>query len=456
MRSTVLLVDDDPLDLNTAKKLFDQWGFGVQTVCSAEAALAALTESHVDLVVSDLCMPGMRGDALVSALAEQEPGLPVVLLTGHGDVRTAVEAMKRGAFDYLVKPPDMDELRCTVDRALEQGRLRRENAALRSQLASGGVYGDRLIGRSPEMQRVFRLIDRVARTDSTVLIAGETGTGKELVAQAIHYRSARVAKPLVALNCAALNENLIEAELFGHEKGAFTGATTQRRGRFEDADGGTLFLDEIAETAPAFQTKLLRVLQEGTFERVGGGASIAADVRIIAATHRNLELEVKEGRFREDLFYRINVIPIAVPPLREREGDVALLAQHFMTMYAERYGCSVTGIRPAARRRLERAAWPGNVRELQHAIERAVILSTGEQLTVDDFSLDAPAQVQAGSGGPEDDDHLQRYLDRMTREHIVDILDRSDWRKGRAASRLGVDRATLYRLIKRLNIRQTG
>ena len=295
MKSTVLLIDDDVLDLRSLQQLLTSWGLEVLPVRSGREALARLAERAVDMVVSDVRMPGMSGQDVVSAVGEAYPQLPVLLITAHADVRSAVDAMKLGAFDYVVKPPDEDEFRLTIERALEHGRLRRENTVMRAQLAAGGAYGERLMGRSPLMQEMADLINRVAPTDSTVLITGETGTGKELVAQALHYKSRRSAQPLIALNCAALNANLIESELFGHERGAFTGAVAARRGRFEEADGGTLFLDEISETEPEFQAKLLRVLQEGEFERLGGNAKIKVDVRLIASTNRDLQCRLSSG-----------------------------------------------------------------------------------------------------------------------------------------------------------------
>jgi len=301
------------------------------------------------------------------------------------------------------------------------------------------------------MLEVFELIHRVARTDSTVLITGETGTGKELVAQAIHYRSERSDRPLVALNCASLQQNLIESELFGHEKGAFTGAVAMRRGRFEDADGGTLFLDEIGETSPAFQAKLLRVLQEGEFERVGGSRPVRVNVRILASTNRDLAEEVRNGSFREDLYYRLSVIPIRLPPLRERREDIPLLASHFVDTFAQRYGRPGCRISPSGMDWLQDRAWPGNVRELQHVIERAVVLGRGDALGPGDFSFG-----EEGAAAADSEPTLQDYIAQKTREYVVRILDRTRWRKGRAAQTLGVDRATLYRMIRRYRIEEEG
>ena len=446
MRSTVLLVDDDAVDRNSLRLLVEGWDHHVVVAGSGEEALDVLAAGAVDVVLADLRMPGMDGLELGARIAELFPDLPFVLITGEADVESAVAALRQHVFDYILKPADAEELRATLDRALEYSRLHRENAALKAQLGAGGTYGDRLVGDSPCMLELYELIERVSVTDSTVLITGETGTGKELVAQAIHYRSRRSSKPLLALNCAAVNANLIESELFGHEKGAFTGAVAARRGRFEEADGGTLLLDEIAETSPEFQAKLLRVLQEGKFERVGGTQSIAADVRIIASTNRDLARDVKDGHFREDLYYRLRVIPVPVPPLRERGDDILLLARHFASVYAERYGMAVKDFSPDAQACLVQASWPGNVRELQHTVERAVVLGHDGTITDNDVRMDDTAPPGTT------DMTLADFVEQQTREHVAGVLDTCGWRKGRAAVKLGIDRATLYRTIRRLGI----
>ncbi|MEM7394652.1 MAG: sigma-54 dependent transcriptional regulator, partial [Verrucomicrobiota bacterium] len=375
MRQTILLIDDDPLDVSTLEMMFSGWDYDVLTARSGEEGLKVLEEATVDLLISDVWMPGIKGNEVLTQTLERYPELPVILITGRADIETAVDSMKQGAFDYVQKPPDEDDLKLTVERAMEHARLRRENEFLRAELAAGGKYGERLIGQSPAMQKVFDLIHKVARTDSTVLITGETGTGKELVAQTIHFNSPRAKKPMIAFNCAAFNPNLMESELFGHEKGAFTGAVSTRRGRFEDADGGMLFLDEIGETSLEFQAKLLRVLQEKELERVGGNTRIEIDVRVLASTNRDLQDEVKEGRFREDLYYRLRVIPIHMPPLRERGDDIILLATTFMNKFSEQYNCEAESFSKKCQEYLLSREWKGNVRELEHALERAVILS---------------------------------------------------------------------------------
>lgn len=447
MKSTVLLIDDDPIDIKPVQMLLKSWDMDVVTARSGEEALEKLAGQPVDLVVSDVCMPGMKGEDVVVALARSNPGLPVLLLSGKGDIKSAVKAMKLGAFDYVTKPPDEGEFRIAIDRALEYSRLRRENEFFRAELAAGGMYGERLIGRSPKMQEVFDLINRTARADSTVLITGETGTGKELVAQAIHFKSPRAGKPFIAFNCAAVNPNLAESELFGHEKGAFTGAVASRRGRFEEADGGTMFLDEIGETTPEFQAKLLRVLQEKEFERVGSGKKIRIDVRILASTNRDLGQEVKNSRFREDLFYRLNVIRIHMPPLRERREDIPALAAHFVEEYGRRYGAGNRTLARSALDYLSSLDWKGNVRELQHVVERAVVLSDRAELDVGDFKY-RPGDVTGAADGTT----LEAVLEKRTREYLVETLDRVGWRKQEAAAILGVDRVTLYRMLKKYSL----
>ena len=450
MRSTLLLIDDDPIDIQALRHLLESWDLIVHSARSGAEGLKVLEKVPVDLILTDVHMPGMTGQDVVKAVTQSRPGLPVIMITAFGDIRVAVGAMKLGAFDYIVKPPNEEELKLTIDRALEHAGLRRENAFLRAELASGGMYGERLIGRSRAMQDVFDLIARVALADSTILITGETGTGKELVAQTIHCKSKRADKPLIAMNCAAINPNLIESELFGHEKGAFTGADSARKGRFEEAQGGTLFLDEIGEMPIALQAKLLRALQEQEIERVGGNKTIPVDVRVMTSTHRDLEQDVRDGQFREDLYYRLSVIPIHLPPLRERADDIALLATRFLKTYVDRYGGRAKAFTEEALAFLSAQPWRGNVRELHHAIERAVVLARGETLGVDDFQ--AP-KVSLGAQG-EDALTLRDFLDAKSREHLLNVLERTGWQKQKAATRLDVDRATLYRMLKKYCIEE--
>ncbi|MFC1497466.1 sigma-54-dependent transcriptional regulator, partial [Verrucomicrobiota bacterium] len=419
----------------------------VITAQSGEEGIDLLASTPIDLLISDVRMPGMSGEEVVQAVHEAHPELPVVLITGKGDIKSAVNAMKLGAFDYVIKPPEESELRLITERALEHSKLQRENKFLRAELSAGGMYGERLIGRSPKMLEVFDIINRVASTDSTVLITGETGTGKELAAQTIHYKSRRANHPLVALNCASLNPNLIESELFGHEKGAFTSAATTRRGRFEDADGGTLFLDEITETNIEFQAKLLRVLQEGEFERLGGNKKISVDVRLLVSTNKNLEQEVKSGNFREDLFYRLKVIPIHLPSLKERREDIKLLAAHFAETYSKRYRDKACTIAVDGLDYLTALEWKGNVRELQHTIERAVVLSQNDSLKPNDF-ISFNTEEKAN----QTDQTLNSIIEEKTREHLIETLNRTGWHKKQTANILGIDRVTLYRMLKKYSI----
>jgi DNA-binding NtrC family response regulator len=432
--------------------MMEAWGMRVERAGTAEEGLALLQDSAFDLVMTDVCLPGKSGFDVLTEVKQRKPDLPVILITGQGDVRGAVEAIKKGAFDYALKPLDADTLEITVRRALEAGRLRQENQYFRREMASLGVHGPRLVGRSANMLAVYDRIDRVAATDSTVLIVSETGTGKELVAQTIHYRSKRAAAPFVACNCAALNSSLLESELFGHEKGAFTGAIAARRGRFEEAEGGTIFLDEIGETSREFQAKLLRVLQEREIERVGSSRKIKIDVRIIASTNRDLEKEVAEHRFREDLYYRLKVVPITLPPLRERKEDIMELARYFIRIFAAQYDRPVPDMTADAQEYLLRHNWPGNVRELKNALERAMVLAAHDELTRADFEPDhAPPPPDT-----EDPTALNAFIDAATRRHVVRILDRTGWERKRAADLLGIDRVTLYRLLRRLDVKPDG
>jgi len=450
MRIETLLIEDDALMAKTIEAALKSWGHTVITARSGEDALDHIRIHPFDLVVSDIQLPGINGDEVMVKAHAIAPDLPFILMTAHGRVKDAVHAIKNGAYQYLLKPIDGDEFSVIVNRALESSRIQKENQYFRSEMAGLGPSGERLIGRSLKMLEVHDMVARVARTDSTVLITGETGTGKEILAQTIHYRSPRSKKPLIAFNCAAFNENLIESELFGHEKGAFTGASAIRRGRFEDADGGTVFLDEIGETSKGFQSTLLRVLQERQFERVGGNTPIQVDVRIITSTNRNLQVEVDEGRFREDLYYRLRVVPIHLPPLRERQGDIHLLAQHFLGMYRKQYKSPVVGFSDAAKQFLENHAWKGNVRELNHTIERALVFA--KDTILDPADLILPDGTNAG--GPRTDPclTLQDAVDAATRKHVVQVLDSVDWKKQDCARILGIDRATLYRLIRKYSI----
>ncbi|MCB2156617.1 sigma-54 dependent transcriptional regulator [bacterium] len=454
----LLIVDDEPRMCQVLNLLATRWGYEVRTAQSGRDALEVLNDFPAEVVVSDLKMPGMGGDELLREVRARYPDAMVIMMTAHATVKSAVEAMKAGAFDYIMKPFDNDELRLTIDRATEHRDLRTENKELRAEL--GRRYKpDNLIGESREMQAVFNMVERVAPTKATVLITGESGVGKEVVARAIHQRSSRAGEPFVALNCAALTETLLESELFGHEKGAFTGASRSHRGKFEEADGGTIFLDEIGETSNNFQTKLLRVLQEGVLVRVGGNDPIKVDARVIAATNKDLKGMVDRGEFREDLFYRLQVVPLEIPPLRQRRSDIAPLAQHFVVKACQENGLPKRELADEAIKLLENEDWRGNVRELENTIERAVILSRGERIEADDLWLtpsDSPlASPKSGATNiPSELSHLKLsdFIDEMTKRYVLRMLDERQWRKQEAAEALGIDRATLYRMIKRFGL----
>ncbi len=390
---TVLVVDDEPAARFALRRVLEKEPLRVVEAKDGVEALDAVLRETPALVLLDLNMPGLPGLDVLARVRERPDAPPVLILTAHGSERIAVEAMKRGAYDYLAKPYDIDELRLVVRRALETRDLARENARLRRALRVDAGLGE-LVGESAAMRRVFEVIARVAPLDATVLIEGESGTGKELVARDIHRRSPRAQRPFIALNCAALPEGLVESELFGHERGAFTGAVATRKGKVELAEKGTLFLDEVGEAPPALQAKLLRVLEERRFERVGGAQAIAADVRLIAATNRDLKAGVRAGTFREDLYYRLKVVDVALPPLRARRGDMGLLARHFLEAAAAKYGKALPALAPEALAALAAYPWPGNVRELKHAIEKALILAPTERIDLEAL----PAEIAAASG----------------------------------------------------------
>jgi len=373
----ILVVDDDPTFQKVTRALLEDAGYAVDVVASAEQGETQLRAQDYDLVLTDLVMAGRDGLDFLNFIKNWSPETPVVMITGFASVNSAVEAMKSGAEDYLTKPCSSDELLLKIRRAIEKHRNLQELSRLRAEVSHKYTF-ENIIGKSPDMQAVFRLIDQVAQTDASVLILGETGTGKELIAKAIHYRSLRKDHPFVAVNCAALSETLLESELFGHERGAFTGAMKQKKGRFELADQGTLFLDEIGDIPLATQVRLLRVLQEKEFERVGGTNTIATDIRIISASNKDLKQLMRDGTFREDLYYRLNVMPIELTPLRQRTEDVPLLVQHFVERYASAARKEVREVSPPAMELLLGYEWPGNVRELENVIERAVILARSD------------------------------------------------------------------------------
>ena len=452
----VLVVDDDAEMCDLLSDGLSTSGAQVTIARSAKEAEGKLAAAEFDSVVTDLRMPSGNADGKASGLSlcahvnERWPDLPVLVHTGFGDMDAAIAAMRAGAFDFLSKPVNLEILRASVARAVERRRLRREVSRLASELSR--VRGpSELLGESAAMERVRELVDRVAKNDATVLVTGESGTGKEIVARAIHRASDRAKGPFVAINCAALPEALLESELFGHERGAFTDAHTARRGMLVEADGGVLFLDEIAELPVTLQVKLLRAIQERRVRPLGGSREIPFDVRIIAATNQSLENLVESGRFREDLFFRLNVIEVELPPLRARERDVLLLAQHFLVRAADKTGKPTRAFGPAVADRLLAYAWPGNVRELENAMERAVALSVHDVVTIDDL----PPRLRSAEpppGLPVDNGEATELvsLDEMEKRYIARVLEATGGSRTRAAKILGVDRTTLWRKLDRL------
>jgi two-component system, NtrC family, response regulator HydG len=442
-KTRILVVDDEATARNGLGKLLEQEGYQVDLAADGVEALASVSENAPALIISDLKMPNMDGMELLKQLKEQDVETPTVVATAFGEISTAVAAMRAGAEDYLTKPIDFDALLLVVERTLARQELKSEAENLRRQLRARDKEGlEGLLGASAAMQRVYQMVRQVSAARATVLITGESGTGKGEVARALHALSPRSNKPFVSLHCAALAESLLESELFGHEKGAFTGADRRRIGRIEQADGGTLFLDEIGEIPPATQIKLLRVLQERTFERVGGNETIKVDVRVVAATNKNLIEEVREHRFREDLYYRLNVVHVDMPPLRQRGNDVVLLAEHFLRRFARENDRRIEGFSDDARAKLVAHRWPGNVRELENAIERAVVFTEGELVEAEALPFDAaPATIE---GGPRIPGATMAELEKHA---ILATLEAVGGSTSRAAEMLDISARTIqYRL----------
>ena len=446
----ILIVDDDPGHLTTLKTITKSWGYTVETANDGVVAVDMVKSGPVDLILMDVRMTNMSGIEALGQIKDYNPSIPVIIMTAFSSVESAVEALKSGAYDYLIKPLDFEVLKLTIERASEHAGLKEENRALKEHLRSDYDIAN-IIGRSQPMKKLMDMMSMVAPSEATVLITGESGTGKELIARSLHFNSPRKEKPLVVVNCASIAETLLESELFGHEKGAFTGADKRREGRFMQANHGTIFLDEIGETSPTMQAKLLRVLQEKEVQRVGGEDTIKVDVRIVAATNRNLEADVANGRFREDLFYRLNVMNLNVPPLKDRQEDIPLLAQHFLNKFADKNRKTVKGLVPLAVDMLLNYDWPGNVRELENAIERAVILLTGEHITEKQLPLNITKKYPDLSTSPIAAAPVMdgtRSMEEIEKEAILATLKASGGNKSETARRLGITRKTLHNKLK--------
>jgi DNA-binding NtrC family response regulator len=453
----LLVIDDEPALRQALKEILAAEGYDVECLPDGESGLRRLKEQPFDLVLSDLVLPGLGGMEILEFLVGHRPECPCLIITGYGTIKNSVTAMRLGAYDYLTKPVDAQELRLVVARALEYHRLKRENLQLRQELEQRFGF-ENIVGTSEAILKVFELVKKVADTDSTVLLLGESGTGKELFARAIHYNSFRRPGPLIPVNCAAIPEELLESELFGHERGAFTHAIRTRIGRFELADGGTIFLDEIADMSPGLQVKILRVLQDKSFERIGGVKVIRVDIRVIAATNQDLEDLVRQGRFREDLYYRLNVIPIRIPPLRERTADIPLLVQHFLEEFSRSKKKPLKRLTPEALESLCRYPWPGNVRELEHLVERLVIMSEGEVVGLKDLPerFRQPQAAPPAAAFPAAGIHLTSMVQQFEKDLILKALQRSNWVKSQAARLLHLNRTTLLEKMKKQNIPSAG
>ncbi len=449
-KQRILVVEDDAAARVGLEQLIRGWGFTVESAGDGDEALEKITTFRPDVVLTDLIMPRMGGLELLRALRAQGEQTATVILTAQGTVATAVEAIKDGAYDYLTKPVDLQRLRIVLDKVVERKETLREVQVLRRQLREQGAFGP-MIGNSAEMRKIYHIVEQAAPTDASVLISGESGTGKELVAQTVHRLSPRATAPYVPINCAAIPETLLESELFGHEKGAFTGAVERRPGCFELANRGTLFLDEVAEMTPTTQVKLLRVLQERTFRRLGGRNEQAVDIRIVAATNQDPAEAVQRGRLREDLFYRLNVFAIRLPPLRERKDDLPLLIQSFISEFNSRNGRTVASVDDHAMRILERYSWPGNVRELRNVIERATIVADGKFIEAKDL----PTLVETGHGGqPGSGLQAGTTVEEAERQLILLTLQHTNDNKTRAAEMLGISLKTLHNKLNRLKIKK--
>ncbi len=447
-KTRILVVDDEEIVRESLGGWLEKDGYHVASAPDGRSAVERLKSDKWNVLLVDLKMPGMDGLQVLEEAKKLQPDASVVIMTAYATVETAVQAMKLGAFDYLVKPFDPEELSLMMQKITTQQALVRENLALRRALKREFRFHD-LVSKSPAMQKVFELAQVAAKSNSTILVLGESGSGKEVLARAIHNESPRASGPFVAVSCAALTESLLESELFGHEKGSFTGAVARRKGKFEAAHGGTLFLDEVGDISPKLQLDLLRVLEERKFHRVGGTEPIEVDVRIVAATNRDLRKAVLEGAFREDLFYRLNVIPILLPPLRSRKEDVPLLVDLFVERLSVEMGKKLEGVSAEAMGALVSHDWPGNVRELRNVLERGAVVTTGSIIQLADLGLTRPGSAPAGSREPG-------TLEEMERRHIADVLAHTGGNVSQAARVLGIDRVTLYNKMRKYELRRPG
>ncbi len=454
-RGRILVIDDEEVIRKALSRYLEAEGYEVLLARDGKEGLARFSEGGVDLALVDLMMPEVSGHDVVKAMRKQAPDALAIIMTAYGTIPSAVDAIRSGAYHYVTKPFELDEIGTLIKKALDYRRVMEENVELKRKLEQRDHF-DKFVGQSSQIRQVFDIVSKVAETDSTVLILGESGTGKELVARSIHEQSARRKKPLIAINCAAMPEGLLESEFFGHVKGAFTGAASNREGKFSQADGGTIFLDEIADMSPKLQVKLLRVLQERHFEPVGSNEVKEVDVRVIAATNKNLEKMVQDGSFREDLYYRLNVIPIEIPPLRERKSDIPLLMQYFLERFSSQNGVEKIATDSEVKKCLLDYSWPGNVRELENMMERLVVLNHSGNITMEDL----PPTLWSGMvmntvpqmDIPDDGVSFKDLVNNYERDLIVSALNKTEWNKNQAANLLGLNRTTLIEKIKKQGI----
>jgi two-component system response regulator HydG len=451
MKEKILVVDDEQSHRTMLRAVLTKEGYDISEADDGNSAVKAVEDESFDLILMDIRMTDMDGIEAMGEIKKMSPSIPIIMMTAYASVKTAVEALKSGAYDYLTKPLDIDELKILIKKALEYYRLREENVFLKERLADRFNFS-RIIGKSRRMKELFENLSLVAPSDATILIYGESGTGKELVANAIHQNSPRAQKPFIKVSCAALPETLLESELFGHERGAFTGALARKAGRFQLADGGTLFLDEVNVMSSTTQVKLLRVLQEREFEPLGSTKTIHVDIRLITATNKDLEVEVKEGRFREDLFYRLNVVPIHLPPLRDRKEDIPLLADHFFKLFQEKNKKSIKGFLPKTIDTLMRYDWPGNIRELENVMERAILLCRGEYLSPQD--LPPPFQGEQIGEQPIVSIPPGMTLEALEKEAIIQTLEETGGNRTQTAQILGISRKTLQNKLKEYGLEE--